>query len=130
MADGPGRHADRTQQIGPVTIVMALGLPVIRRNNRRNLRGQAMLEALAVDGMNVTKRQADVDGERKERQPRSAPDMVTKPTHRGRQNPLSLTCKTILDYQPKPSNAWRDHSESEKEMPGSGHWGPKVCPTS
>jgi hypothetical protein len=31
----------------------------------------------------VTKRQADIDGERHQRQPRTTPDMVTKPPHYG-----------------------------------------------
>jgi hypothetical protein len=31
----------------------------------------------------VTERQAEVDGERNQRKPRTAPDMVTKPTHYG-----------------------------------------------
>jgi hypothetical protein len=40
--------------------------------------------ASALDAMNVTKRETEVDGERKERKPRTTSDMVTKPTHFGR----------------------------------------------
>jgi hypothetical protein len=29
----------------------------------------------------VTERQAEIDGERHQRKPRTAPDVVTKPTH-------------------------------------------------
>jgi hypothetical protein len=83
MSNGARGHADRTQQIGRVTVVMTRGLPVVRRGNGGYLRGKAMLEALAVDGMNVAKGQAEIDGERKERQPRTPPDMVTKPAHYG-----------------------------------------------
>jgi hypothetical protein len=110
MTDRTGRHADRTKQIGGVTVVMATALPAIRCGNGGYLRGKAMLEALAVDGMNVTKRQAEIDGERKERQPRATPDMVTKPAHYGRAGfflrPLGPLA--ILANRPKRSIARRD----------------------
>jgi len=84
MTNGASRHADRTKQIDPVTVVVARRLPIIRGNGSRYFRGRAMVEAPAVDRMNVAKRQADVNGERNQRQPRTTPDMVTKPTHSGR----------------------------------------------
>ena len=84
MTDRTDGHADRTKRIGRVTVVSARRLPIIGRNNRRYLRGKAMLEALAVDPMNVTKGQAKIDGERNQRKPRNSPDMVTKPVHHGR----------------------------------------------
>jgi hypothetical protein len=84
MTNGARRYADRTKQIDGVTVVVARPLPIVRRNDRRYLRSRAMLDSPAVDRMNVTKRQADVNGERNQRQPRTTPDMVTKPTHSGR----------------------------------------------
>jgi len=83
MTDGTGGHANRAEQIGRVTVVMARCLPVVGRGNRSN-RGETMPEVLAADGMDVSKRQAEIDGERNQRKPRTAPDMVTKPTHYGR----------------------------------------------
>ena len=83
MSNGAGGHADRTKQIGRVTVVSARCLSFIRRGNGGYLRGKAMLEALADDGMNVAKGQAEIDGERNQRQPRTTPDMVTKPAHYG-----------------------------------------------
>ena len=80
MADGTGSHADRAEQIGLITFVVARRLPVGGRGNG-SYRGEAMREALAIDGMNVTERQAEVDGKRNQRKPRTAPDMVTKPMH-------------------------------------------------
>ena len=55
MTDRARGHADRTKQIGGVTVVMATALPAIRCGNGGYLRGKAMLDALAVEGMNVTK---------------------------------------------------------------------------
>ena len=84
MTDGTGGHADRAEQIDAVTVAMALGLPVIGRGNRDDLRGRGVREAPVIDRMNVTKRQTKVDGKRDQRKPRTTPDMVTKPTHCGR----------------------------------------------
>jgi hypothetical protein len=61
MSHGVRRHADQTELIDAVTIVLVLGLPVVGRDNRDGLR---VPEAPAIDRMNVTKRQAKVDGER------------------------------------------------------------------
>jgi len=82
VADGTCGHADRAEQIGLITFMVAWRLPVARQGNG-SYRGEAMPETLAIDGMNVTERQAEVDGERNQRKPRTAPDMVTKPTHYG-----------------------------------------------
>jgi hypothetical protein len=71
MAYGTGGHADRAEQIGLVTFVMARCLPVIGRG-KGSYRGEAMAEVPAADGMNVTERQAEIDGERNQRKPRTA----------------------------------------------------------
>jgi hypothetical protein len=79
VTHGTGRHADRTEQVSLVTIVMTLRPAVIGRGEGGYLGGKAV-----VDRMNVTKGQAEIDGERKQRKPRTTPDMVTKPMHCGR----------------------------------------------
>ena len=82
MMHGAGDHANGAKQIGGATVLVALS--IIRRVDGGYLRGKAMLEALAVDGMNVAKGQAEIDGERDQRKPRTTPDMVTKPAHHRR----------------------------------------------
>jgi hypothetical protein len=116
MSDGAGGHANRTKQIGRVTVVMTRALPVVRCNGSY-LRGEAMLEALAGNGMNVTKRQTDIDGERKERQPRTTPGMVTKPAHYGpSQFSSDFASAAILEHDPEK---WKpvfrkDHAQTKR----------------
>ena len=84
MAYGTSGHTDRTEKIAAVAIVMVLGRPVIRRDNDRHLPREPITEVSARDRMNVTEGQANIDGERKQRNPRTTSDMVTKPTHHSR----------------------------------------------
>lgn len=83
MTDRAGGHADRTEQIDLITVMVTRRLPTIGQANGCYLRCGLMPEPSAVDRMNVTEGQAKVDGERDERQPSAMPDMITKPAHDG-----------------------------------------------
>ena len=67
VADRARGHADRTKQIDLITIMVTRRLSAIRQANGCHLRCWLMPESSAVDRMNVTKGQAEIDGERDQR---------------------------------------------------------------
>jgi len=82
MMHGAGDHANGAKQIGGATVLVALS--IIRRVDGGYLRGRPIPKPVALDCMDVTKRQTEIDGERDQRKPRTTPDMVTKPAHHRR----------------------------------------------
>ncbi len=64
MSDRARGHADRTEQIDLITVMMRRHLAAIGQTNRRYLRGRLVPEPSRVDRMDVAERQAKVDGKR------------------------------------------------------------------
>ncbi len=64
MSDRARGHADRTEQIDRITVMMRRRLAAIGQTNRSYLRSRLVPESSRVDRMDVAERQAKVDGKR------------------------------------------------------------------
>ncbi len=114
VADRARGHADRTEQIDLIAVMVTRRLAAIGQTNCRSLRGRLMPESSRVDRMDVTERQAKVDGERDKRQPGTSPDMITKPAHGGVETaPFRACLETQFSRSSEGVNSYAIGTEGE-----------------
>jgi hypothetical protein len=75
-----GGHADRAEIVRLVVGRLVLRLIAALRGDRCDQRA-GTLQACPVRRVNMTEGQGQIDGERNQREPRTLPDMITKPAH-------------------------------------------------
>jgi|GEM_PF-6611038 len=68
MTDGASRHTNRTEQVGLISVVIALRSAVVGRRDRGHPRCRELPEP-AVNRVDVSEGQAEVDDKREKRKP-------------------------------------------------------------